>query len=174
MLCGGSSLLQGNSGETVAKHAATCAALGGAAGVVSGAIEDERDLELLEEFTRAGLIVKVRDANLVLESSSRINFEWDSANPDRSSARLLRSVARIINRFPHRAIDVIGHNSDDEDESLGAARARAVASILARNGVRSGRIWSAGRGSSEPIVSDGGSLSGYRNRRVEIFFVLAS
>ena len=174
LICGLSAAVNGGDGRQIARDAALCSAVAGSAGAANGMAEDERDRQLLAEFRDAGLVVKIRGANLLLNSSSAITFAADNAFPDGSSASLLGSVAKILNRFPHRAVEVIGHTSADEPDSLSLGRARAVASILARNGVQSRRIWTSGRGDSEPIVPGVSPVSAYRNRRVEIFFLLVN
>ncbi len=171
LVCGLATAINGGNGEQVLKNAAACGVAAGIAGFAAGSIEDQKDRELLAEFRQAGLSVSVRGNALVLNASERIGFEQGSASPDPAGQSLLRSVAKIVNRFPQRRVQVVGHTSPDENPALSLARANAARSILAANGVAAGRIGTTGLGSSEPLVAVSTSISAYRNRRVEIFFV---
>jgi outer membrane protein OmpA-like peptidoglycan-associated protein len=172
--CGVLAFLNGANAADIAKISTACALAGGILGAAEGSLADERDRQLLAEFQSAGLSVSVRENNLVLNSAEDIRFAEDSVMPENAAALRLGSVARIVDRFPQRAIEVVGHTSDGEADGLGMVRARNVKALLIRSGVAPGRIRVSNRSHSEPLVPDGASLSAYRNRRVEVFFVPAS
>lgn len=171
IICGLATMVSGGDGNAVATNATTCAMMAGIAGFAAGSVEDQKDRELLAEFEQAGLQVKVRENNLVLDASDGIRFPEGSAVPDGPSRARLMSLAKIVNRFDQRAIEVVGHASTDEYEGLAASRAHTVRRMLAANGVAPGRISTSSRGAREPLVTDTAPGSIYRNRRVEIFFV---
>lgn len=171
LVCGVAAALGGGNGQQIAQTAALCGLAQGIAGFAAGSREDELDRRLLAEFERAGLSVSVRGNTLVLNAERPVGFERGESSPDGRGRSLLQSIAKIVHRFPHREIEVVGHASQDEDSDLGFARAEAVAGILIRAGIAPGRISATGRGSSEPLVTANAEASVYRNRRVEVFFV---
>lgn len=174
LLCGLATMVAGGNGDAVAQNTVACAMVAGVAGFAAGSVEDQKDRELLAEFEQAGLQVKVRENNLVLDASDGIRFPEGSAMPDGPSQARLASLAKIVNRFDQRAIEVVGHTSTEEEARLAAARAHTVKRMLAANGVEPGRISTSSRGAREPLVPDAAPGSIYRNRRVEIFFVPVS
>ncbi|WP_237153516.1 OmpA family protein [Oryzibacter oryziterrae] len=169
--CGLVSILQGANGATALKQGAACGAVMALQGAMAGSLADERDRQLYAEFQKAGLSVSVRENNIVLNSAEDVRFDTGSDVPQNLSQMRLSSVAKILNRYPQRAVSVIGHTSLGEDDALGRQRGESVKTILVGNGVAAGRIRVAGRGHSEPIAPDDAALSSYRNRRVEIFLV---
>ena len=69
-------------------------------------------------------------------------------------------------------IAIIGHTDSTGDETwnkqLSRARAEAVASYLADNGIESSQLVVEGRGSNEPIADNGTVVGRERNRRIEL------
>jgi outer membrane protein OmpA-like peptidoglycan-associated protein len=84
----------------------------------------------------------------------------------------LRVLAQNLNRYPNSTIQVVGHTDNTGsaayNQDLSERRARAVASILAVNGVSQGRLTAVGRGEGEPIASNLTAQGRAQNRRVDI------
>jgi outer membrane protein OmpA-like peptidoglycan-associated protein len=169
-ICGALTLIGGGSADKAIENAAICGIAGGIAGFAAGSEEDELDRQLLAEFRQAGLSVSIRGNAIVLNAAERIGFDQGQARPTARGRALLASVAKLVARFPQRRIEVVGHADASEPAGLAAARARAAAAIIAGAGIERERIVTSGMGATEPAAPTG-TISAYRNRRVEIFFV---
>ena len=99
-------------------------------------------------------------------------FEHDSADLTAESQALLKKVlGTILERAPVD-VSVVGHTDTvgkkEYNYALSMKRARAVASILRRNGVDPSVLDITSHGKDNPLVPTGDQVPEPRNRRVEI------
>jgi outer membrane protein OmpA-like peptidoglycan-associated protein len=99
-------------------------------------------------------------------------FEHDSANLTRESRATLREVLEVIRGRAPIDISVVGHTDTvgkkEYNYTLSLKRAKAVASILRRNGVDPSILDITSHGKDNPLVPTGDQVPEPRNRRVEI------
>jgi outer membrane protein OmpA-like peptidoglycan-associated protein len=102
-----------------------------------------------------------------------IYFEFDSATPTPAARGLLEKVGAAL-RTPELAAFhflVEGHTddigSDDYNQRLSVARARAVAAYLEAQGISEARLRPTGKGESAPVASNDDEEGRRRNRRVD-------
>jgi OOP family OmpA-OmpF porin len=83
----------------------------------------------------------------------------------------LDKLAGYLNEMPNTTITISGHTdntgSEDQNQNLSEARAKAVADYLNERGIDTSRINYAGYGSSRPISSNDSEEGKQQNRRVE-------
>ena len=190
-------------GETsqTRQGALTGAAVGGAAGLISGIDRSGRD-RLLRTAVGAGVGAAVggvigqrldaqaaelrRDMgqnvgvvntgqSLVVTMPQDLLFDIDSAHlrPDLQSD--LRVLAGSLNRYPDSSIRVVGHTDNTGsaayNQTLSERRAASVASVLRGAGVDGRRIVTSGAGLTQPIASNATAEGRRQNRRVEITII---
>jgi outer membrane protein OmpA-like peptidoglycan-associated protein len=95
--------------------------------------------------------------------------------------RVLRRVARILNKFRDYRVAVEGHANPTSrnpppaeargDLNLSERRARAVVDFLVGFGVNRGRLSSVGRGSTRPVITFDDHDKWWKNRRVEFILI---
>jgi len=106
-----------------------------------------------------------------LSQTGHIYFRAGSSRLDGESGPLLESLALIIQRCPGMTVEVSGHTdadgSDDANQRLSDARARAVAEYLTGNGINARRLMTVGHGETMPVVPNDSAENKARNRRIE-------
>ena len=145
---------------------------GGAIGGGVGYYLDVQAAELRAELVSTGVQVVESDDSIRLIMPGNITFKTDSADINSSFYPVLKSVARVLNKYSNSTVLVSGHTDStgtaEYNLNLSRERAASVAAYLQGQGVKSSRFEVLGLGSSNPIASndtpDGRSL----NRRVEI------
>jgi len=99
-------------------------------------------------------------------------FEHDSVNLTPKSQALLKKVLETIRDRSPVDVSVVGHTDTvgkkEYNYALSMKRARAVASILRRNGVDPSVLDITSHGKDNPLVPTGDQVHEPRNRRVEI------
>jgi len=104
-----------------------------------------------------------------------VNFEQSQTTMLKGSETKLREVLKFMTENPKISIEVIGHTDKTGDERqnvrLSEFRARAVANWLFNNGIKSERIQTSGKGSSEPVSDNNTEEGKAQNRRIEIVVV---
>jgi len=103
---------------------------------------------------------------------NRIHFDVASAVVRRRSHRLLRRLARVMNRCPESRIEIAGHTDSDgsrqSNHHLSHERAHSVARFLYREGISRRRITATGYGEDQPLVPyERSERDRARNRRIE-------
>jgi outer membrane protein OmpA-like peptidoglycan-associated protein len=100
------------------------------------------------------------------------HFERNSSELDGESAATMRDALRTIRGRGAADISVVGHTDTVGDKAynyrLSLERARAVAKLLAAEGVDPSIVEIASHGKDNPLVSTGDQVSEPRNRRVEV------
>lgn len=115
----------------------------------------------------AGIVAQVRDEGM---------FPLGSADLSTDGQRQVRKLASAFATKPGEkgttAILVVGHTdatgSAATNQALSERRARAVASILAEQGIAKERMYFQGAGASRPIADNTDPMQRGKNRRVEI------
>jgi outer membrane protein OmpA-like peptidoglycan-associated protein len=116
------------------------------------------------------------DAGIVAQIEDQGMFPVGSATLSDDGRRQVRKLASAFATQPDQtsnsAILVVGHTdatgSAQGNQQLSERRARAVASILAEQGIARERMYFQGAGASRPIADNSDSLQRGKNRRVEI------
>lgn len=103
---------------------------------------------------------------------SGVGFRTGSASLDAASMRALAAHGNVLRRHRDLKIGVLGHTDSVGDAlknlRLSLRRAQAVEAYLIRLGVPAGRVFSEGRGESQPIASNRTRGGRATNRRVEL------
>lgn len=159
-----------NGGRACPQLIAAGSAAGAVAGFDAGSREDAREARLLEEFRRAGIGLTRRGDTYVLKSEDAILFPESSSRPTRVGIRQLAAIGKILAHYPGTSVDLVGHNSSDENDELSRERARHAADVISANGGRGAHMTLRAVGSSQPLRSEfyeGGRIA---NRTVEVYF----
>lgn len=111
----------------------------------------------------AGIVAQVEDQGMFPSGSDRLSAEGE---------RQLRKLASAFVGQADTAILVVGHTdstgSADTNQKLSERRARAVADLLASQGIARERMYFQGAGASRPVADNSDPLLRGKNRRVEI------
>ncbi|ADO41289.1 OmpA family protein [Ketogulonicigenium vulgare Y25] len=162
------------------RNAAIGAAVGGGLGAVGGQALDRQEAELARARQEAELRQQLggnvgivnNGQNLTVTMPQDVLFGTNSTAVSIQSQTDLRTVAASLNRYPNTSISVIGHTdstgSASYNQDLSVRRAQAVASVLINGGVAPARVYTVGRGASQPIASNATPDGRQLNRRVEI------
>jgi len=117
--------------------------------------------------TDAGIVAQVQDEGMFATGSAQL-----SADGQRQVRKLAAAFAPKPGQNSQAAILVVGHTdatgSAATNQRLSEQRARAVASILAEQGVAPQRMFFQGAGASRPIADNSDTQQRGKNRRVEI------
>lgn len=161
-------LAGGNDG----RNAAIGAAVGGLSGYAIGEYMDKQQRELENQMARSGVGIVREGDNIRLNMPSDITFATNQSTINPGFDDTLSKVASTLAKYPKTTIDIIGHadssGDDAYNQALSERRANSVADFLVRGGVASNRIYSQGRGKSQPLVSNDTVDGRAKNRRVEI------
>lgn len=158
-------------GEGAWKGAAVGAAVGALAGTGIGYYMDKQAKEMEGVLARQDSLER-RGETIHMSLASDILFTSGSSKLQPGGEDKLRQVAGILQRYPRTYVEVIGHTdsvgSETMNQELSENRARAVADLLASNGVAPGRIVTRGAGELRPIADNGTPDGRSRNRRVDL------
>lgn len=101
-----------------------------------------------------------------------ILFDFDKSEIKDESWRIISDLASLMRKYPSIKIKVSGHTdskgSDEYNQKLSEARAKAVKYAIQQYGIVGDRIQWAGYGEQYPIDSNENDSGRARNRRVEI------
>ncbi|WP_099827045.1 OmpA family protein [Oceaniglobus indicus] len=160
------------SGPSRFKNAALGAAIGAAGGAVVGNILDKQAAELRGDFSNGAIDVVNTGNELIVRMPQDILFATDSAIVAGTLRSDLGVLAANLNRYPNSIVEVQGHTdntgSSAYNQDLSQRRAAAVTSILAANGVSSGRLRAVGFGEDRPVAENLSAAGRAQNRRVDI------
>jgi len=111
----------------------------------------------------------VKKEPVVLEG---VNFEFNSAQLQQNSKRILDMVVKTLQSHPAMKILVSGHTdsrgSAEYNRQLSQDRAESVKQYLVSQGIAPSRIETMGMGESKPIAPNDTAEGRERNRRIEI------
>lgn len=130
--------------------------------------------ELRSDLAALGLeVTPTAEGRLKLNIASDVSFGLGSANLKNSAARLLKSLAVVLNKHPNSAIEIIGHTdatgSDAINLPLSAKRADSTRDYLIAQKVAAERFTTQGWGSDQPVADNNTAAGRAANRRVEVF-----
>jgi OmpA-OmpF porin, OOP family len=102
-----------------------------------------------------------------------VNFAVNSAQLTEGSKTQLDDLAKIMTAYPNVQIKVDGHTDNvgkaSENLKLSQARAASVSAYLGTHGVGTGRVVTAGFGSTKPVADNATAEGKAQNRRIEAF-----
>lgn len=145
----------------------------------------DRLKQKLNELTRLGLKVDVRDNRMVIQLPGDVLFDSGQDKLRKEGEEIVLSVAKVIQadaELRRREFQVAGHTDDrplkggrfGDNWGLSAMRARSVLLLLTKPEDESGggllaENWSAaGYGSTDPVASNDTEAGRTANRRVEL------
>ncbi|WP_230165743.1 OmpA family protein [Roseomonas sp. CECT 9278] len=99
--------------------------------------------------------------------SGRIGAFVTNAGPDARADRVVDQVVEVF-RQDGGSVLVAGHRDTRDADGSDLRNAEAVAQLIVQRGVPPNRIWVAGRGDTEPLISGASETDAMHNRRVEI------
>ncbi|NHC04546.1 OmpA family protein [Acinetobacter sp. 187] len=148
-------------------------AIGAVLGGVAGAYLDNKEKKLRQQMAGTGVEVNRNpDGSVGLVMPGNITFDTNKSNIKSNFYSTLNKVAQTLTEDNKSAILVTGYTDSTGNDSinipLSQARAQAVASYLASQGVPTGRINAQGQGAANPIASNATAAGREQNRRVEI------
>jgi len=134
--------------------------------VVTRYMDDQaRELAPLAETQRIG-------DGIVVTLSNKLLFDFNSADLKPASRESLRNMAAVFLKYPRTRLTVTGHTDNIGPAAynirLSERRARAVADVLAGEGVPLSRLRIMGLGFERPLAANDSAAGRTRNRRVEI------
>lgn len=157
------------------KGAATGAAVGAAVGVLAGAgfgYYMDKQANEMEDIVARQDSVERSGENIHMSLASDVLFASGSSQLHPGGASKLRQVSDVLQRYPRTHVEVVGHTdslgAEAMNQDLSESRSRAVADVLALNGVSSSRTVTRGEGESNPIADNNTAEGRSRNRRVDI------
>jgi cytochrome c oxidase subunit II len=101
-----------------------------------------------------------------------VNFETNAAKLTANSQFELTEVVEALNQYPEMKLEVGGHTDNvgkpATNQTLSAARAKAVADYLVSKGIPAARLKSVGYGSTKPVADNATPAGQQQNRRTEL------
>lgn len=101
-----------------------------------------------------------------------ILFDWDSAALTQAGAAVINEVIAAATADAGASVNLVGHADTsgplDYNVRLSIRRANTVRDALVAGGVQPERIFSTGKGETEPAVPTGDGVRNQANRRVEV------
>jgi outer membrane protein OmpA-like peptidoglycan-associated protein len=160
----------GNNTGSTARGAIIGAVLGGTAGGIIGHQMDQKAKEITASVPGA-TVTRVGEGLVVtFESGLLFDFDSDKLRPEARSN--LDNLAANLSTFGDSKLMLVGHTDSvgtaGYNQTLSERRALAVGTYLVNKGVPSSRVVTAGRGESEPVVTNDSEEGRRTNRRVEV------
>ncbi len=169
-----------DSEKLTAELAATKAANVAAKAAVAQA-KSELLKELSAEIRRGEIVIKDKEAGLVLDVSDKVLFDTGQAEISERGKEVLKQVSTSLRRMRGHVFQVGGHTDNERIVSpevrerfptnweLSSARATQVVRYLSETcGVPGGRLVAAGYARYRPVVPNTSAANKARNRRIEI------
>ena len=150
------------------------AAVGGIGTYIWSQNQEKRKREMEAATQGTGVnVVQTADNQLKLEIPSDISFDTGRYDIKSNFAPILDRFAEGLRSSPNAEVRIVGHTdstgSDAVNNPLSLNRANSTRDYLMMRGVSGSRIYTEGRGSYQPIATNGTAEGRARNRRVEIF-----
>ena len=160
----------GNATGSTARGAIIGAVVGGVAGGVIGHQMDQQAKEL--SYALPGAVVARVGEGITVTFPDGLLFAFDSDVIGMGASDNLKKFAASLEKYPRTNSLIVGHTdskgTDEYNLNLSDRRARSAVDFLSSQGVDRARLRTAGRGSSEPIATNGTDAGRQLNRRVEI------
>lgn len=168
-------LVSGDSAVERRQHALVGAGVGALAGGAIGAYQDRQEARLRSQLAGTGVDVSRQGNNITLNMPGAITFAFDSSNLQPQFYPVLDDVARTLAEYNQTIVEVAGHTdsvgTDAYNQTLSVQRAQSVANYLMGKGLMRDRFIVTGAGESRPIASNETEEGRAQNRRVEITLV---
>lgn len=155
-----------------ANNTALGAIIGAAVGGVTGGIigrQMDKEAEEIAKIPGADVKRVGEGINVTFESGVLFAVDQSVINPNAQSK--IKELANVFTKYPDSYILIEGHTdasgSDSHNMTLSEERAKAVASFLQNQNVKSTRIKTAWYGESQPKVPNDSEANMAQNRRVE-------
>jgi outer membrane protein OmpA-like peptidoglycan-associated protein len=121
-------------------------------------------------------IMKADELKKKLDTDGRaalyLNFDTDQAHLKADSEPAVAEIVKLLQADPALRLSVEGHTDNTStpahNQQLSEARARAVATALAAQGIAASRLTVAGFGQTRPLASNATEAGRAQNRRVEL------
>lgn len=173
---GGGAVIGGLVGAVTGKDPRVAALIGAGIGTLTGAAigsyMDQQEKELRQQLEGTGVSVTRVGQQIILNMPDNITFATDSSTVQAQFNDTLISVGLILKKYNKTLVDVYGYTDSTGSEQynldLSQRRAVSVATVLASQGVDSGRFYITGKGEEDPIASNATETGRAQNRRVEI------
>ncbi len=167
----GYGLSRGNANTSAQNNRA--AAIGAVLGGATGVYLDSKEKKLRQQMAGTGVEVNRNpDGSVGLIMPGSITFDTNKSNIKPNFYSTLNKVAQTLTEDNKSGILVTGYTDSTGNDSinipLSQARAQAVASYLASQGVSTTRINAQGQGAANPIADNSTAAGREQNRRVEI------
>lgn len=148
-------------------------AIGALLGGAGGAYLDNKEKKLRAATAGTGIDVSRNpDGSVGLIMPGNITFDTNKSAIKPNFYSTLNKVAQVLAEDNKSAILVTGYTDNTGNDSinipLSQARAQAVASYIASQGVSTTRINAQGQGAANPIADNSTAAGREQNRRVEI------
>ena len=154
------------------KGAAIGGILGAATGGIVGNIFDRENEELRQALVGSGVQVRRVGHTIQLVMAADVTFETNQANVQTNFYPTLNSITTIFKKYQDNTITITGYTDNTGSASynllLSEERAANVGSYLISRGVPPNRIFTKGRGRSNPIAPNTTARGRSLNRRVVI------
>lgn len=154
------------------KHARNAALGCGLIGASIGAYMDSQEKKLRQSLERTGVSVKREGDQIRLIMPGNITFATSQSRVQESFKPVLNSVVTVLREYDQTIVEVEGYTDStgswDYNMRLSKDRAQQVSNYLSRGGIIQQRLFTVGKGSSDPIASNANSHGRAQNRRVEI------
>lgn len=128
--------------------------------------EKETELKIGEPVTTGRVIDKYE---------VRLPFRFNSSDLSEEFSRFLDEVVRRLKANPAQIVQIVGHTdnvgSEEVNQRISLARARAAADYLIAQGIAISRIEIEGKGEAIPLSSNDTAAGRALNRRVEITII---
>jgi outer membrane protein OmpA-like peptidoglycan-associated protein len=168
-------LVSGDDAVERRQQALVGAGVGALAGGAIGAYQDRQEARLRSELAGTGVDVSRQGNNITLNMPGSITFAFDSANLQPQFHPVLDDVASTLAEYNQTVVEVAGHTdsvgTDAYNQTLSVQRAQSVANYLMGKGLVRDRFIVTGAGETRPIASNDSEAGRAQNRRVEITLV---
>lgn len=168
-------LVSGDDAVERRQQALVGAGVGALAGGAIGAYQDRQEARLRSELAGTGVDVSRQGNNITLNMPGSITFAFDSANLQPQFHPVLDDVASTLAEYNQTVVEVAGHTdsvgTDAYNQTLSVQRAQSVANYLMGKGLVRDRFIVTGAGETRPIASNDSEEGRAQNRRVEITLV---
>ncbi|WP_424928804.1 OmpA family protein [Amaricoccus tamworthensis] len=146
--------------------------IGGALGTGVGYQLDQQAAELEQSIGGSGATIVNTGDRLIVSMPEAITFAVDSADLRPSIRDEIVAVSQSLQNYPNTSVQVIGHTdntgSASYNQGLSERRAQSVTNVLVASGTPANRIFSSGRGMTQPVATNDTEAGRAANRRVEI------
>jgi outer membrane protein OmpA-like peptidoglycan-associated protein len=146
-------------------------ALEGLGGAGAGGIA-AKGTTLALDGALAELRAEVTPAEIKIDLSADVLFDFDEADLKPAGEAQLQNVLTVVSSRPNASVGIEGHTDVRGDapynQALSQRRAESVRTWLTAHGVGAGRITASGAGEARPVKAGSTETDHQANRRVEI------